>query len=138
MLLSSRSLYRCIHLSRNTQICKSIETCIPACIIIPHSFEKSYHSFLNQIVFVSPQNIHGFRLFPDQILVLIHNIIRDLLLSLSETIYQFLIRTVLVILVHVNPHFCAVNLINSISDGRFHKLIHLLLPKHSGNQYLPS
>ena len=91
MFFPSRCLHGIVHLPRDTQVCKGIKAGISPRVIVPDCLEQPDHALLYQIVIIRPEDIHGFCFFPNQILVLIHNIIRNVRISISQPVDQLLI-----------------------------------------------
>lgn len=61
--------------------------------VITDRLKQPDHPFLDQIIRISADQKHDFRLFSDQMFVLVHKIIHNLILSVPQTRDQFFIRT---------------------------------------------
>ena len=97
MLLPTGSFCRAVHLSSDAQSGKTSKGHFLLRIIITHRFKQTDHPFLDQIIILSANQIHCFRFFAHYIFILFHDIIHNLLITISKIANQLLICQLLIV-----------------------------------------
>ena len=86
-----------IHLPGNAKLRKTVKGSLLLSIIILHSLKKTNHALLNQVVILSPKQVHGVCLLAHQILIFLHNIVNDVAVASPQLSNQLLVRHLLIV-----------------------------------------